>query len=78
MYHGINSGLFLYGSAWTSAIVMLWVMFLGIVQSSVIAWVIIGMMIIVGILNYPSREARKLPDNNKDKNKDIKNDRPNN
>jgi len=74
MYHGINSGIFLYGSAWTSAIVMLWVMFLGIVQSSVIAWVIIGLMIMVGLLNYPSREARKLPD----KNKDIKNDRPNN
>lgn len=66
MYHGINSGLFLYGSAWTSAIIMLWCMFLGVVQSSAIAWVIIAIMILVGLLNYPSKEARQLPDKNKD------------
>lgn len=58
MYHGINSGLFLYGSAWTSAIMMAWFMFLGYVPSGAIQWVLIGIMILIGILNYPVKASQ--------------------
>ena len=73
MYHGINSGLFLYGSAWTSAIVMGWCMFLNIVPSGVIQWVLIGIMILIGILNYPVKSNR-----NPTPKVDKKDERPNN